>query len=196
MSLTVPLTGVRLRISFWFFAAIALFLMLERQIFLWYIALPVLIHELGHLAAIILCRAKVAEIHLTLASARIVTRSVTLPYHSELAIAMGGIAANLLLALYLRFFEFQSLRTMLMIASNLAVAAFNMLPIGNLDGGRIVYLLCARYLHPRTAHTISTLVSAIVLVPLTALAALLLLRGGNFTLVLLCAYLVIIVARK
>ena len=197
MTLHIPLLGVRLRLSFWFFAVVTLFFMLERQIFLWYIALPMLTHELGHLIAMALCRVKVTEIHLTPVSVSMVTASKVLSYRRELAIAAGGIAANLLLALFLRLYLFQSMRVMLMIASNLAVAAFNLLPVGNLDGGRIAAILCARYLSPDKARAISLLVSFAVLVPLSAMSAFLLLRGSeNFTLALICAYLILIVAKS
>ena len=196
MLLTVPLLGIRIRISFWFFAAIALALLLDGRVLLWYIALPVALHELGHLAVMAVCRVKVAEIYFTPVSVRIMTKGYAISYRKELAIAVGGIAANLAAALLWRLFAFQSMRAMLMIASNLAVAAFNLLPVGNLDGGRVVSILCARYLRPDTARIISALVSFAALVPLTAGAAFLLLSGsGNFTLMLLCVYLALIVAK-
>ena len=197
MILTIPILNIRLRLSFWFFALIALFILLDRQIFLWYIALPVLVHELGHIIVMAFCKVKITEISLTPVSVRIMTRSPTISYQKELVVAAGGIAANLIVALLWRFFAFQSMRAMLMVASNLAVAAFNLLPVGNLDGGRIVRVLCARYLNPGLVPVISRLISFAVLVPLSALAVFLLLRGdGNFTLALICGYLFIIVARN
>ena len=190
MNLTIPLLGLRLRLSFWFFALVAFALLLERQVLLWYIVLPIVVHELGHFVAIALCRVGVREIHLTPVSLRIVTRTRAHTYRKDILIAGAGIAANLILALALYLFAFQSLRTMLMIASNLAVAAFNLLPVGNLDGGKLAGLIFARYLEPRAAHNSRAIVSFIVLAPLSCLAGLLLLRGENFTLALICAYLI------
>ena len=189
MSVNIPVLNLRLRLSFWFFALVALALQLERHVLLWYIILPVIVHELGHLVAIAVCRVGVREIHLTPVSIRIVTRAGVHTYRKELFIAAAGIAANLILALALRLFAFQSLRTMLMIASNLAVAAFNLLPVGKLDGGKLAGLVFARYLEPRAAKTAAMVLSFIVLAPLSCLAGLLLLRGENFTLALICAYL-------
>ena len=190
MSFRIPILNVRLYLSFWFFALVVLALQLDRQILLWYMVLPIAVHETGHLVAIALCRVGVREIRLTPVSIRIVTRRATHTYCRELIIAVAGIAANLLLALYLRLFVFQSLRTMLMIASNLAVAGFNLLPVGNLDGGKLTGLLFSRYLEPRAAQTASNLLSFIVLVPLSYLAGALLLRSGNFTLAVICVYLI------
>ena len=186
--------NVRLRLSFWFFALVVLALRLDRQILLWYIVLPVAVHEFGHLLAIVLCRVGLREIHLTPVSIRIITRNTAHTFSKELIIAAAGIAANLLLALTLRLFVFQSLRTMLMIASNLAVAAFNLLPVGNLDGGKLAGLFFDRYLDPNTAHAASTIVSFIVLLPLSCLAGLVLLRGENFTLAAICIYLIAVTA--
>jgi len=189
MSFTVPILNLRVRLNFWFFALVVFALQLERQVLLWYIVVPVVVHEFGHLVAMAVCRVGVREIHLTPVSIRIVTRAGVHTYRKELFIAAAGIAANLILALALRLFAFQSLRTMLMIVSNLAVAAFNLLPAGNLDGGKLTGLIFARYLEPRAALGASTIVSFIVLVPLSCLAGLLLLRGENFTLSLICVYL-------
>ena len=196
MSLTIPIFNIRLHLSFWFFALIAFALHFDRHVLLWYIALPVAVHELGHMLVMMVCKVELTEIHLTPVSIRMTTRSRDLSYSKELAVAMGGIITNLLLALYLWLFAFQSMRTMLMVASNLAVAAFNLLPVGNLDGGRIVGLICNRYFLPNTAYKISNLVGFIVLVPLCALAGFMLLSGGNFTLALICGYLGFIVAGK
>jgi len=194
LSFTIPILNVRLRLSFWFFALVAFSLRLERQVLLWYIVLPIVVHELGHLLAIAFCRAGLREIHLTPVSIRIVTRAVTHSYRKELIIAGAGIAANLILALWLRLFAFQSLRTMLMIVSNLAVAAFNLLPVGNLDGGKLAGLFFARYLEPRAAHTAGAALSFIVLLPLSCMAGLVLLRGENFTLAAICVYLIAVSA--
>jgi len=189
VSFTIPLLGVRLRLSFWFFALVVLALRLDRQILLWYIVLPVAVHELGHLLAVALCGVGLREIHLTPVSIRIITREAAPSYRKELIIAGAGIAANLMLALYLRLFAFQSLRTMLMVASNLAVAAFNLLPVGNLDGGKLMGIIFARRFEPRAAHNAGVIVSFVVLVPLSCLAGFVLLRTQNFTLAVICAYL-------
>ena len=193
MQITIPYLNIRLRFSFWFFAVLAVFVLLaERHILLWYIALPVLIHELGHLIAMAACKIKVREIHFTPVSLRMQAGGQTLTLGQELGLAAGGIAANLAAALFLWLFAFQSMRTMLLIAANLAVAAFNILPIGSLDGGRMIGSLCDRYLRPQAARFLSRLVSFVALIPLTALSVFLLISGsGNFTLALICAYLAV-----
>ncbi|MCL2578984.1 MAG: site-2 protease family protein [Oscillospiraceae bacterium] len=192
LKLTIPLVNVRLRASFWFFMTLALFaIFVERHLLLWYIALPIVVHELGHLIAMAACNVRVTEIHFTPVSLQIRGGGRGVSHGKELAVALGGVAANLMTALCLWLFAFQSMRTILLIAANLAVAAFNLLPIGNLDGGRVVEILCERYLTPEAARRVSLLVNFLALVPLSALSVYLFLDGGNFSLALVCGYLAV-----
>ena len=193
MRLTIPFLKIQIRLSFWFFALFAFFtLLVERHILLWYIAMPILVHELGHLIAMIGCSVKIREIDFTPVSLRIRGGGQGLSYGKELIVALGGVTANLGMAIFLWLFAFQSMRTMLLIAANLAVAAFNTMPVGGLDGGRVVSALCARYLAPETARLVPRLIGFAALAPLAALSIFLIREGGgNFTLALICGYLAI-----
>lgn len=191
MRLELRLLGIKITFSFWFFGVVALFALSGREQMVLYIALPVAIHELGHLLMMTLCRVRLREIAFTPVSIRIQTAGASLSRYRELLVALGGIVANLLAAFCLKRFTFQSMRAMLMVASHLAVALFNLLPIGNLDGGQVMQILCSGILEPSSVQRISTLVSVAALIPLSALAGYLLLRGeGNFTLALTCLYLI------
>lgn len=104
------------------------------------VVLPALLactlHELGHLFAIRLLGGDVKHIRLTVAGAEM-GLSRGLSYWQELLAAAAGPAVNLLLsALCCRLPG-----GALFAGVNLALAAFNLLPMGRLDGGRIA--LCA-----------------------------------------------------
>ncbi len=193
--MTLRLGRLRLVFDFWFFAVVACFTLLNHQALLLYLALPVVIHEGGHLLVLALLKIPVAEICFAPAGIAIRTRSPSpLSYPRELAVAFAGIAANLLAAFLLWRLAFQSMRTILMIASNLAVALFNLLPAGYLDGGQILRCLCDILFPPQLARNISRIISFVILTPLIALSVLLLLRGTvNFTLLICCVYLMITV---
>jgi stage IV sporulation protein FB len=194
VNLTLHLGRLRLVFDFWFFAVITCFALLNHQALLLYLALPVLIHEVGHLVVLAWLKIPVAEVYFGPASITIRTRSSHLSYPRELAVACAGVAANLLAAFFLWRMAFQSMRTMLMVASNLAVALFNLLPAGQLDGGQILRCLCDILFPPGVARNISRIISFALLTPLFALSVLLLLRGvANFTLLLCCVYLVVTV---
>lgn len=198
MNLTLRLGRLRLVFSFWFFAVMACFALFSRQALLLYLVLPVLIHEGGHLLVLALLRVPVREIRFTPVSIAIQTgRPRALSYGRELAVAAAGIAANLLVAFLLWRLAFPSMRTMLMIASNLAVALFQLLPAGHLDGGQLLRCLCDILFPPGLARAVSLVISFAILTPLTALSALLLLRGRvNATLLVSCVYLMISVIAR
>lgn len=180
-------------LSFWFFTVMALFAASNASAFSLYIALPVLVHELGHLLAMAVCRAGISAVRFTAFGIEIQkSKSVRISFPCEIVISCAGIAANLIFAAGLYFFAFRSMRVMLLTAANIAVALFNLLPVGNLDGGEISRMLCERYLRPRLAYTLSRAFSFVALTPLFAASVFLLMRPErNFTLLLACACLLL-----
>lgn len=193
MSFYLPFTDIRARVSLWFFLTAGVALQLGEPRLLWYMLAPIIIHETGHIIAILGCKARLVEIYITPIGIKLITRGDILPLGKDIIVALGGIAANLLVAGYLRFFEFQSMRVMMMVSTNLLVAAFNALPVGNLDGGRVVSLICSRYLEPSSSRVVGNVISFVLLAPLSAFAGLLVLGSGNFSLAIICVYLAVVV---
>ena len=189
------LFGVEISFSFWFFATLAVFALLDREVLALYFLLPVAVHELGHLLVMAVCGVKIKAVRFTPCSLSIQRKGGRLfSLGRELCVQLAGIAANLILALGLYLFAFQSMRVMFLISSNLAVAAFNLLPIGNLDGGAVVKGVSAHFFLPDFARRVSRAVSFVVLIPLFAAAIfLLLIKTTNFTLLAMCLYLVAVV---
>jgi stage IV sporulation protein FB len=189
--------GVRVALSFWFFAVAALFAAFCPPALMAYALLPVAAHELGHLAALFVFGVKVREARLTAFGISLQKAEGGRALPAELGISLAGAAANLLFAAGLYLFAFQSMRAMTLVAANIAVAAFNLLPIGSLDGGEAARLLCGWFFKPKLAYTLSRAFSFLALVPLFAAAVFLLLRPErNFTLVVLCTYLLIDIILK
>jgi len=182
--------NLKISFSFWFFVVVAAFLQLGMDVMVPYVVLPILVHEGGHLLAMRLYGVKVREIAFTPFSVNIRRGPGEISDTGEIVISLAGVCANLLAALGLYLLRFQSMRVILMIGSHLAVALFNLLPVGDLDGGEVCGCVCRRYFSPRMAYGISKTVSFLALTPLFALAILLLLRGlGNISLFLACVYL-------
>lgn len=188
--MSLRLRDVQLSFSFWFFAVVLVFTLTDRALLLLYLALPIAIHELGHFLALRACRVPVTGLSFTPFSLDLKTAPrLLLPSGQELLINLAGILANLIAAGFLYLFCFQSMRTMLLVASNIAVALFNLLPVQGLDGGEVLRLFCERRFTPRSAQILSNTVSFLVLTPLFAISIFLFLRGGNFSLMLVCLYL-------
>lgn len=177
--------------SFWFFAVAALFAAANMSALAFYFVLPSFIHELGHVIALIMCGAGIKAVKFTAFGVELEKRVAFAPgIARETVVSLAGITANLLMALGLHLFAFRSMRMMFFISANLAVALFNLLPIGSLDGGEAARKLSEYFFMPRLAYILSRVFSFAALVPLFAAAFfLLLLPQRNFTLLLVCAYL-------
>lgn len=93
-------------------------------------------HECGHWLVLRLLGAKISGVRISLFGAVLETDSRQLSYGQELAAVLAGPAVNLLAAVLLA-------RSGLSVAAgvHLSLAAFNLLPVGPLDGGRALNLL-------------------------------------------------------
>jgi stage IV sporulation protein FB len=182
--------GAEITLSFWFFAVAALFAAFCPPALAVYALLPIAVHELGHLAALFIFGVRIRAARLTAFGIDLQKSATSKTLSAELGISLAGAAANLLLAAGLVLFAFKSVRAMMLVAANVAVAAFNLLPIGSLDGGEAARLLCGYFFKPKLAYALSRAFSFLALVPLFAGAVFLLFRPErNFSLVILCVYL-------
>lgn len=91
------------------------------------------IHELSHVAVLRLCGGRLLRFSTEGLGLRIRYAASGLPTCSQLAISSAGAAANLLLAAFALAFGGYRLA-----AVNIALAAFNLLPIRGLDGGELL----------------------------------------------------------
>ncbi len=196
--ISFKLSGAEITFSFWFFAVMAIFFAFCPAALIVYAALPVAVHELGHIAAMVLLKVKIRSVRLTAFGIELVKDKSRYPgTTAEIAVSLAGAAANLAVAGLLYAFTFQSMRSMLMVSANIAVAVFNLLPVGNLDGGEAAKIICGYFFRPGLAYTISRIFSLLALAPLFAAAIFLLLRPErNFTLLLVCIYLLIDIMHK
>jgi len=190
------LGNIRITVSFWFLAAIGFFILYERSALFFYFAVPIIVHELGHIIVLYLCGGSISAINLRAFGVDICPNKLRLSYHHEIMVTIAGIACNVIMALLLFWQRGQTMRSMLLISVNMAVAVFNILPIGNLDGGVLLRLLCEKTGNSHNTNTISCAVSFLLLLPLFILAFYLLLQPArNVTLLIVCIYLLVMVIR-
>ena len=79
---------------------------------------------------------------------------------------------------------------------NTGIFIFNMLPIANLDGGRMLRLLLSAGFGEKTGNKVSVILSFALLLPLSALAFYTVIDSGQFSLFICCVYLAAIMIFK
>ncbi len=149
--------------------------------------LPVLLavglHEAGHLTAAQACGVKVRGMRLDVFGARM-TLDGTMPYGTEWLIAACGPLANLLSAvltfLYLWHRGGEASRGLIGFAmASMVLGGINLLPVGTLDGGRMLYCAVAQWSTPDRAAVFLRLTSTICLLVLWLGAGYALIRSGG-----------------
>ena len=122
------------------------------------------IHECGHAFAFFITRTPAPRLSGTHAGL-LLTPKAQLSYKSELIIASMGPAFNLMLAFALiicsKLSDADALH--LLIGVNFSCALCNLLPVFELDGGRILFSLCALFFSLEAAEKIKKITTFFVL---------------------------------
>lgn len=142
------------------------------------------LHELGHWLIIRLLGGRVAALRITCVGAEMrLSDRQPLGYVRQMAAALAGPAANLAAAWCAARLGTET--GYCFAGINLALAAFNLLPAGGLDGGRSLWCVLAALSSPERASQLTRILSAGLGVGLTCGAVILLGQGrGNLTLLL------------
>lgn len=145
---------IRLKFQADFLLLCAWLLYSDQSGIVWKGFLACLIHEIAHCAALRHFRVPVKEIRFTLSGAQLYFET-SLSYVQEMICAAAGPAVNLLLA-----YTFASVPSCTSFAGiNLALAVFNLLPIGQLDGARILRCALSIVFCEKTSFVISSTLS-------------------------------------
>ena len=148
-----------------------------------------IIHECGHLAVMLALGVQVREIEVTLFGAEIRTPALDCGTLGSVAVYGAGAAANIVSAAFAIVFGGGGYEALFFAACSLSLAAVNLLPVRTLDGGCILGAVLVRVC-PERAAAVSDAASGVSLVLLWLAAVyILLLFGGNLSLMLFCMYL-------
>jgi len=179
---------VKVEVSNGFIILMALLFWLDEGVGLLFPALiAAALHELGHVAAILLAQGSIKGINLTAVGAEMELDGPSrFSYHKDLLVALAGPLASFLCA-WVAF----ALDCYLLAAMCAGQGAFNLLPVGPLDGGRVMYAILAQTLDDRRAEWILSAVSLLVVGGLFGLGLILLRKYGNPTLAITSGWLML-----
>ncbi len=192
--------GCKVTITFWFIALITAVLLMEQtETMIWGI-IAAMMHELGHIFAMILKGDHIREIKFNLFDIAIVDKTrQNKSYRDDILILFAGPMINFILCVLFYFLYLLTKIEFLLIpmGQNCLLGIFNILPIESLDGGQILYAFLLQRFSPKKSEIIVELVSFVVLLPLAVLGFYLLLQSRyNFTLLLISCYLMAVILLK
>ena len=176
--------------GFWLLAG-ALGLLFSLRVLLW-LGVACLVHELGHAGAIRLFGGRVTGVRLTGCGAVMEPkRRRFFTYWEEIAVALAGPLASLLLALLAAAWgrRFGGADAFLLTGLSLTLGVFNLLPAGPLDGGRALLALLSRLAGPDRGEAVCRVLTALTAGLLAAAGLWAFGAGGNFTLLLAAVWL-------
>lgn len=182
------LGGVRCRLSLLFPALVTALLLWQPDGLAVTCLLASLIHEGGHLLAMLSVGVPPQCCTLGAFGMRIDLEYPLVDYKRSLWISLAGPLANGLAAV-----AFLLLHAPEVAMVHLALAELNLLPAAALDGGEIVRCGLSLLGLDALAPTLLRFTSALVLLPLAAVSLWLFLRGGNPTLLIVSSYLMVLV---
>lgn len=135
------------------------------------------LHEMGHIAVAKICNIDLGELRLSIFGASLTPRSLLCSYKKEILLCLAGPLVNLISALLLApLFDGASSFGGLFIRASLFLGLLNLLPIHELDGGRILFCLLSLRLSVGTATRIIKVISFVLIFSLWCLSVYLLLR--------------------
>lgn len=157
-----------IQMDFSFFAVLALCFFLDSNGLIFASLTACLLHETGHLLMMLVFRLDINSVIFYGAGIRLCCNIERLDCGRKTAVLGAGCAVNLLsyaVSFLCGSYAFASI--------NLMMCAFNLIPIGDLDGAQLADAVCERY----RPHRLITY--ALKLLPLGFLAAVVIMYGGN-----------------
>ena len=187
------LFGTEFYISFLFAAVITAMLAFDRTGFILPLFFAVLVHELGHLAAMWVLDCAPKRIRLVPAAVEITAKFGNSGKY-EIFIALCGPAINLLLfaTLFVNYLAFNNEGYLTVGLINLLIGLLNLLPVTGLDGGTVLFNILCRKTDPSKAALIMRIINFSVALSALVIAVTLCFKGQfNLSFFILALYLAV-----
>lgn len=182
----IRVMGVCIESSFWFVAFLTCLLLFDQTGIVFYGILAAILHEMGHVVALLLFGCKPKKLSFELSGISLVENRYKLSYYKELLVLSAGCIVNFLFFAVFWHFGFLSFAT-----THFCIGVFNLLPSKVLDGGRILSLILFHHITAQRADQIFNLVSSFVALSLVTGGGLLFTQNKNPTLLVTGLYLLL-----
>ncbi|MDR0914538.1 MAG: hypothetical protein LBM65_05185 [Oscillospiraceae bacterium] len=188
--------GIKLKISFLAVAFFTLVLLLDTAGRFSFCILAVLVHELGHLAAMLLLKTPPKSVAYRLFEIVIEDPDRgSRTYRQNMLITLAGPCVNLITAVVctVLFAVFKTEVFLIFCIINLGMACFNLLPVISLDGGQALAFTLEKFFSDATVNTIISILTVVILLPTAVFGILLLFNSPyNFSLLFISVYLLLV----
>ncbi|MEG1448613.1 MAG: site-2 protease family protein [Oscillospiraceae bacterium] len=152
----------------------------------------IFLHELCHLFCFLIFGADIREIILNpFGVSMIYPFTMCQSYMKDVICYLSAPAFNICVALFFKYNFPPTFYVRIMVAVNLLIGVFNLLPVGDLDGGQIIKSIFLMKFSPYTAELICFIISLICLVPLSLGSLVIFFRTKNPTAVITCVFLLV-----
>ncbi len=148
-----------------------------------------LCHELGHLAVMLMLGVPVQQVELTVFGADIRTAHMRVNPAAAAAIYAAGAGANFLSAAVVLCIHPTTIEAEFFALCSISLALLNLLPIRTLDGGCILEIVVSRIAPTHMGVIIDAISSVALFFLWITVVYLILVCGGNLSLMLFCLYL-------
>lgn len=189
--MSFKLFGIIIKINFWFLFVLALLSYFDKSGIIIFSFLSIIIHETGHLTAMVLTENKPKEVNFG-AYGIIIKSSRSPSFNNAILIEFSGPAANIIsTALFTVVFQLTEAQSAILFAAvSLIIAIFSLLPIKGLDGGTIVREILEHYLDIGKSGVITSVLNAAGILFLIVSGIVLALKSGNFSLIITAVFLI------
>ena len=193
--------GIRLCVSFWalLFVSYGIIFSGTGKHFILICLISSFFHEIGHLFFIFKFSDSLSEIQIHPFEVRINCSLDKVTFKQDVLITSSGILVNLLLAsvFCLLYYTFQNELCLEISLCNLAIGAFNFLPIDSTDGGQLLSMILSLFLDYRIRSLLITFVSCFIIIVLIFSGVyVLFISRYNFSLLFIGIYFLIIFINK
>lgn len=152
----------------------------------------IFLHELCHLFCFLIFGSDISEVILNpFGISMIYPFTMCQSYKKDIICYLCAPVFNLMVAYFFKSNFPPTFYVRIIIAVNFLIGMFNLLPIGDLDGGQIIKSALLIHFSPYTAEMICFIVSVVCLIPLSLGSLVIFFRTRNPTAVITCVFLLI-----